>query len=423
MNIKTIISNNTYYQSIIHLASATVVSHIILFISLPIITRLYDPAMFGVLSLYMSIMGLLAVIASMKYELAIPIPLDNVTSYTLVILSIIILLIFSIFYIIFGTFIIYNNFIIDNYNLFILVLIGIIVTLIYNILTYANIRNENYKDISRTKVIRSVSLSSTQIIFGLFGFGYIGLIIGEIIGRVFGNLRLFNTIKIELIKNMKLITFNNIKSTAIEFQDYPKFTAPAWFMNNAVIHIIPIFIIYEYGLLIAGMYFIAYKIMSIPELILSQSINQAFNGKFSKMSRENDGDKYNFFISTVHKVFIFAVIITPLLSILSVYLFPYILGNKWSDAGELTVYLIPLFISQLTMSSMYISLNILNKQYIQFIWDSIRFSLFLILIYITAKYNITLEIFLIWLSILIALFYIALYIIIKNILIKEEYAI
>ena len=415
MKILETIKRNNYYKNITILASGTIISHIIFLVTLPIITRLYTPDMFGVLTIYMSIMGLISVISALKYELAIPNPKSNQKAYFLAILSFLILFVSIFIYFILGKLLTHFNLLQDKYNILYLVLIGIFFTMVYDILTFLNIREYKYKEITKTKITRSLSLSIGQISLSFFGISYYGLIIGEILGRFSGNIKLFQSIKDNLKKYIFRFNFSKLVIVAKEYKEYPLFTAPAWLINNSILHIIPLFIVYQYGVKIAGFYFMAYKVMSIPELILSQSVNQAFTGSFSEMLRKNNkNEAYTLFQNTVKKMFFFALIASPLLGLLLFYFFPLIFGEKWHISGTLSLYMIPLFISQFTMSSMYIALNLLGKQKIQFSWDIIRFLSILFLIMLTIFYKYSIEEFLLFYSIFIGFNYFLLYVIIKG---------
>ena len=252
-------------------------------------------------------------------------------------------------------------------------------------------------------------MSISQIVLGVFGAGHAGLIIGEIIGRLFGNLRLFKSVKYDFKKYLTKFIFKKILSVGMEYRNYPLYTAPSWFLNNSTTHLVPLFIVYQYGIELAGLYFMAYKIMSIPELIISQSVNQAFTGRFSDMLRSNKGNPRELYSSTVKNLLVFSILSTPVLGIFLHYSFGYIFGTQWAYSGQLALYLIPLFIGQLTMSSMYVALNLLNQQKQQLAWDFFRFLMLLFLIVLTIVFDFELMIFVQVFGVIICASYIVLY--------------
>jgi O-antigen/teichoic acid export membrane protein len=124
LKIKNLFANNSYLRNIAVLASGTLISHALMILTLPILSRLYTPEMFGVLTVYMSSMGIISVMAAGKYELAILNPKSELTAYNIAYLSIIILLFFSFF----GTLIaiaLFNfKFLEDNFHLVLCIFAG-----------------------------------------------------------------------------------------------------------------------------------------------------------------------------------------------------------------------------------------------------------------------------------------------------------
>ena len=69
---------------------------IILFLSSPILTRLIEPKAFGTYGVYISIISIVSVVISGRYELAIMIPKENKTANFIIILSLLISIILSV---------------------------------------------------------------------------------------------------------------------------------------------------------------------------------------------------------------------------------------------------------------------------------------------------------------------------------------
>ena len=61
--------------------------HQLVVLTSPVLTRLYTPEDFGVLAVYASIVSVLVVVTSLRYELAIPLPADDNTAANLLLLA------------------------------------------------------------------------------------------------------------------------------------------------------------------------------------------------------------------------------------------------------------------------------------------------------------------------------------------------
>ena len=67
------IGRSTFGKSVLMLAGGTAIAQFLSVATSPIISRLFTPDDFGVLSIYVSILSIVAVFATLRYEFAIPI--------------------------------------------------------------------------------------------------------------------------------------------------------------------------------------------------------------------------------------------------------------------------------------------------------------------------------------------------------------
>ena len=72
-------------------ASGTIGAQFLVVVSTPLITRLYSPADMGVLALYIAFLTVSLSFASMRYELAIPLPGSETDSLALIVLCFVLL--------------------------------------------------------------------------------------------------------------------------------------------------------------------------------------------------------------------------------------------------------------------------------------------------------------------------------------------
>ena len=73
------------------LASGTAIAQLLLALAMPALTRLYTPADYGTLAVYSSTLTVLLVLASLRYEAAIPLPEDEEVAGSLLALTLIVL--------------------------------------------------------------------------------------------------------------------------------------------------------------------------------------------------------------------------------------------------------------------------------------------------------------------------------------------
>src|SRR5690606_10969368 len=80
---------------VVLLSGSTAVGQVVVILASPILARLYTPEDFGTLGVIASLLGIISVIASLRYQLAIPIPEDDEEASQLVVASAGIVLLFS----------------------------------------------------------------------------------------------------------------------------------------------------------------------------------------------------------------------------------------------------------------------------------------------------------------------------------------
>ena len=86
MKIKSSAHINSFFKNVAILVSGASLGQVIIVLSSPIITRLYSPEDFGIFALFSAVLGIVAVVGALRYELAIPLPESENKSKFIVIL-------------------------------------------------------------------------------------------------------------------------------------------------------------------------------------------------------------------------------------------------------------------------------------------------------------------------------------------------
>ena len=72
--IKNYFPSNQFFRDTLILVGGTISAQVIVLLASPILTRIYSPEEFGILSVYSAILAFFTIFASLRYELAIPLP-------------------------------------------------------------------------------------------------------------------------------------------------------------------------------------------------------------------------------------------------------------------------------------------------------------------------------------------------------------
>jgi O-antigen/teichoic acid export membrane protein len=383
-------SSSPLWKGILTISAGAAIAQSIGILSAPLITRLYLPNDYGVFALFSSILSILVVTASFRYEFAIPISKDDSEAANLFFLCLMLIcvvsMIFLILMIFFGHMLSSFFHFETIYPYFWFLAIGIFGAGIYNILNYWAIRKRDYTRITYTRVSQSLAGSISKIAMGLFGVGTFGLIIGELLSQVTGIGTFLRQVWKKDRDNFKEISLSHIKRSAIQYSKFPLFSLPASVLNSVALQL-PVFMLsFIYGFQIVGFYSLAYTVLILPTSFISTSISQVYLGEAAKLILVNPQKLKIMYISITKQLLRIGLPIVIGIALIAPLLFPFIFGDIWKDAGW---YCIPL--SLVAFSSFVIgptsNLGTFGFNHWQLGWDILRTCSLLVGFYITLTLN------------------------------------
>lgn len=186
-NIFSSFSKSELFRNTSILISGTALAQLIPILLQPVLRRYYTPETFGAYAVYLSLLGILIVISSLKYELAIILPKKDKEAANVFFLALILNLLFNVLLIliiifcknsILGFLNLSNEF--ANYLYF--VPLGTFLFNFYQSINYWLIRKKSFFAISKNKFIRRGVEGSCQIGFKSVNLSH-GLILGDIVGH------------------------------------------------------------------------------------------------------------------------------------------------------------------------------------------------------------------------------------------------
>ncbi|MBP8990890.1 MAG: oligosaccharide flippase family protein [Spirochaetes bacterium] len=376
--IKTKLTKNEFNKNVFTLMFGTALAQVIPFLLSPIISRLYIPEAFGKYSLFISISGLLAIISTGKYEMAIILPKYDRYAYHLVILSGILTLAFS-FLVLILLFPLKLIFKIENLY-FILPFVVFAIGLNY-VFDRFNNRIKNYKLMSLQRITKSTVESIVSISFAILFKNSLGLIWGFAIGYICSNLVMIFI----NYKNFKNCNYSKVilKTVSKKYINFPRYTLPHSILNTLSaqipIYFIPIF----FSGIELGYYSFGLRIVQAPLSLISQSLFNVLGQKFSEEYAKGKS-LLPLFNSTLKKLLLIALFSIPFF-IFAPQIFGFIFGDRWLEAGKYIRILSPWIILSFIVSSFAVLPYIYQKQKKAFILEFIYFVIKIIPFFIFRK--------------------------------------
>ena len=351
-------------KNISTLMTGTVISAIIPILTAPVMSRIFTSTDYGVLGLYMSISGLIGVVAYSHYSQAIMLPKEDNEARQVLWFSgffssvISLLTLFAFFGLLFFTKII-NTSALRFWFFFIPVSIflnGINTVM----LIWAN-RMQKYRHLSFNRVIQAVITVIVQIIIGILVNNETGLMVGLLLGQaisVFLLLRVFLNTGESGIGMPHLAGFKKI---AIQYKRLLIYSTPSDFINN-LINQTPVFLLQKFaGLSYVGYYNFTQRFLGLPQQFLSSAIVDIFKQKAS-YSYSHNGDCEDVFVKTLKVLTAISILPFIIIILFAPQIFGFVFGMQWYEAGVFAQFLGVLFFFRFIVSPLSYVYIIAGKQ-------------------------------------------------------------
>lgn len=348
--MKSLKLNNDFIKSVATLVTGTILAQIVVFALSPIISRLYSPEETAYFSVYARIIILASTLATARFEFALALPKRNEHAFTLyrlivrlVLISFIISILISCFYVLFGLKNIKDSFI------YFMIPVGLVPLCMMNIGNAWSMRQGQFKEISKLRMVHSISMNLSNVLFGVLGFGYQGLILGYVVGVSIPGA--WFTKKYHLLK-LKYKDFTNINRRKIirsTYIDFPKVNLPHALTDMIRELLIVFFILLFYNKSVLGSYDFSFKMLKLPLTIIGSAIGQVYFQKIA-IKRNNGESLSKITLQTIKNLFLLSVIPFSILFFYGQELFCYVFGKNWELAGKYSEIMAPWLMMNLIVS-------------------------------------------------------------------------
>ena len=332
---KSIYSNimqGSFIRYVAMLSGASVLAQLINIASMPVLSRLYSPDDFGVLSLFSSVLGLLSTISGFRYYLVLPLARRERYVHAVVWLSVLLQISFTLI-IIFLAFI-WGDYLKGTryavlYPYRYLVPMGVFAIGIYGMSVQWAIREKSFSLIAKTKLTQTLIACLMKIAGAYVGLRPLGLLLGFVVGQSTGGMKLIR--HIIHLKGKPILNSAHIKRVAIFYRNMCLIDTPGAFLNMAGMYMLPLVIAYYYSDKIVGSFSMAQNLLILPGAIIGQSIGQVFSQKAGEA-------RYNGTLASVTAKAFELLARTgcyPVLtcSLFAPSIFEIALGSQWREAG------------------------------------------------------------------------------------------
>ena len=310
----------------------------------PILTRLYQPSDFGVFVLYTSIVGLIGIIATGRYEMAIVLPEKEEDAVDLVALSLLVttcisLLLLAIVLALGPRLAEY----LGNREIrpwLVWTPVGVFLTGLYQTFTFWCTRKEKFKRLAVSRVAQSGATAGANVLMGFLGLGGSGLIGGALAGQALSSVVLVGQAVQGDGDMARSVTMGGIKANAIRYRDFPMVNSLHAFIDVVQSSGLVFLISAYFGSTILGFYSFVLRILKLPLSLIGGAVSQVFFQKASVVHNAG-GDLHSLVKKTLFRLGLLALPMLIVILLGGPTLFSIVFGKNWRVAGEYAQILSP----------------------------------------------------------------------------------
>jgi len=383
------LSNSNFIRHAAILASGSLVAQIIVFVAMPVITRLYGPEALGMLGAFIAIISIIIPVASLCYSHAIVLPKDDKSSLELLGLAITIAFALSVIMMC----------IVYLFSTEISLLIGVdesLILVLFSIVFFASVSEgfefwiirKKYFSINAKISILSAILSNALIIgIGLIyanaetlilatAIGYTGRMILSISGGLRGS-------SWQVMKK----AFGKPSTVILKkYKEFAIYRAPQMLLNSISYNAPVLFLATYFGALEAGFYALCVRALRLPSSVVSQAFGKVFLQKIAEKSHVGIDLRKEILKATVG-LFVIGFIPFGTVILWGEELFSFVFGKEWYEAGIYAQWISwMLFFMFLNVPAVQ-ALSVLGRQRYLFVWEVFATSGKMLILIISVLFN------------------------------------
>ncbi|MDG5766324.1 lipopolysaccharide biosynthesis protein [Balneolales bacterium ANBcel1] len=333
-------SSGSVLKNMSILASGSGAAKVIGLATYPVITRIYSPADFGVMAVFTSAITILVPFATMRYSITLPLPKTDVMAMNIFVLGS--LLIIALSLILSGMFVVAGEAVFGFFNMneiasyWWLLIIGILGASFYELLSNWATRKKSFTPIAKTNIWQSSISAITKIGLGYAGLKPMGLLIGVVAQRGSGVFSLMRYFLNDFKENIDKVTPKRIIFIFKYYRDLPLYRLPSQFLLVFATKMPVLFFAFQYGAETTGQLGLSILFVGIPMGLIGTTTAKAYYAEIAMIGAKQREKILSVTKSITKRLFLLSLIPTLILLLFSPFLFQFIFGAEWIQAGEFT---------------------------------------------------------------------------------------
>jgi O-antigen/teichoic acid export membrane protein len=345
-------SRSDFARGVAMLSGGQIVTMALPILAAPVLGRLYSPADYGFLALYMSVASVLAVTVTLQYHMAIIAEPGARQARALVYLCIILAAIFAVpaalgAWMLWATWLDAPVYHAARGWIALLPFSVLLNGLIAGTATLGN-RHKRYKALATIPVISICANLSISLFLGFLGWGVHGLFLSYLAGQLAQALA-YGRLWIALAGRPRLPGLVRLRVLARRHRNFPRYSLPGAFLSNVNMQL-PVFALGAIGAAdTLGQFSRARQLVSMPITLFGSAVAKVYRQEGAERYRQTGSCK-PLLLRTAGVLFFAGIL--PCLGFMTVapQLFALYLGEPWREAGVLAQILAPMLLLRMVSS-------------------------------------------------------------------------
>lgn len=337
--LRGLLPKKPFARSVSVLVGGTAGAQLLTLLAAPVLTRLYRPEDFGLLAIYGSLLALFGVIASLRYEQAIPLPEDDAGAANVAALSLILVGLSTLFSC--GMVLLLGPAIADALRVpalagyLWLLPVGVLLGGAYTVFNYWSVRTKRFTTIAGTRVRQALMTIAIQLT--AFKLGGIALLYAQVAGQSVGTMTLGRPTLASA--GFRQVSWRGVAKAAGRYRRFPIFSTWEGFANTAGLQLPPMLFAALFGPAAAGLYTLTLRVLTQPMSLIGGAIGQVF---FANAAEAHRAGQLGPLVAQLHaKLAHIGLPPALILILLGPDLFGFVFGEQWRQAGEFARWMAP----------------------------------------------------------------------------------
>lgn len=351
------------------IVSGSVIAQLLAIAAIPLLARLYTPDETAQYALLLGVSAVIASFASLRLDLAIPLPGDLSESRRLFWLAIgTSLVVVPVLGIGFALLRVTGVWQPSNVSITDAALVAVFVIILctFTAASQLAVRVRAYGTLGRIPVLQMVGTLAAQIGMGLLGLGK-GLFAGGAVGRSLG---IVGLMRAGGLAPHQRPDRREARRMLREYWRFPALFAPAGVIQVLGGDIAALMLPALYGLGQAGLYAMALRISAVPGTVLTLSAGQVFLGEFARATERATALRVFFRWSLALAAM--ALGVAGALWVLAPVILPWFLGDQWAGTAQLAQYTGLMAAAAIFGSPVQHVWTVRQQAVMQFMWNLLR---------------------------------------------------